>query len=181
MADKILGTKELAAAAIEAYNKFTADRGADSLRKLYDTLYDLNAALREEMQKNTLQPIKLILAKLDKGTPLTPDDRQIIRLWLVGDAEAYSSRENDYNNWTAELTRLMTAISQTAGQIADVRGNMAVQGTITDALGVIPSMQKFLEALDRVKRFENSTRTMDSGTMLAIKALLENKIKSPND
>ena len=177
----IIGTKELAAAAQEAYNKFSADKGGDSLRRLYDTLFNLNAALREGTQKATLQPIKIIISKLEKNTPLTPDDLQFIRLWLVGDAEAYSSRENDFENWMTELGRLITAIAQTAAQASDVRANMTIQGTVTDALGVIPNMQKFLEALDRVKRFERSTKTLDGPTMTAIKNLLEGKIKSAND
>ncbi|OGS13564.1 MAG: hypothetical protein A2234_01455 [Elusimicrobia bacterium RIFOXYA2_FULL_58_8] len=181
MAEKTPGSKEFAAAALEAYNKFAATKGADSLRKLFDSLFNLNAALREEVQKSTLEPVKIIISKLEKNTPLTPDDMQFIRLWLVGDAEAYAARENDFSGWITELTRLMTTIAQTAPQATDVRANMAVQGTVTDALGLIPNMQKFMEALDRVKRFENSTRTMDAGTMLAVKNLLEGKIKSTND
>lgn len=181
MAEKIPTTKELAAAAIETYNKYADTKSGDNLRKLYDTLYNLNAALREEMQKSTLQPVKLIISKLEKNTPLSPEEMQFVRLWLVGDAEVYSSRENDFNAWLSELTRLMSALSQTAAGAADVRSNMAMQGTITDALGVIPNIQKFLEAADRVKRFEKSTTTLDGTTMLAIKNLLEGKIKSPND
>lgn len=181
MAEKTLGTKELTAAALEAYNKFAADKGEVSLRKLYDTLFNLNAALREEIQKTTLEPLKIIISKLEKNTPPTPEDMQFIRLWLVGDAEAYSSRENDFNGWLTELNRLITAISQAAPQASDVRAAMAAQGTVIDALGLIPNMQRFLEALDRVKRFENSTRTLDGTTMLAIKNLLEGKIKSPGN
>lgn len=181
MADRTTTSRELAAAALDAYNKFAATRSNDALRKLYDTLYNMNAALREEMQRTTLETIKIIIAKLEKGTMPTPDDMQFIRLWLVGDAEAYSGRENDFNNWTSELTRLMTVISQSAGNLSDIRSLMAAQGTVTDALGLIPGIQRYLESLDRVKRFENSTKTLDSSTMLAIKALLEGKIKSPND
>ena len=181
MAEKTTTSRELAAGALESYNKFAATRNSDALRKLYDTLYNMNAALREEMQRTTLETIKIIMAKLDKGTVPTPDDMQFIRLWLVGDAEAYTSRENDFNNWTAELTRLMTVISQSAENISDVRSMMAVQGTIVDALGVIPGIQRYMESLDRVKRFENSTKTLDASTMLAIKNLLESKVKSAND
>jgi len=181
MAEKIHVTKELTAAAVEAYNKYADTKSGDSLRKLYDTLDNLNAALREEVQKATLQPIKLIISKLEKNTPLTPEEMQFVRLWLVGDAEAYACRENDFNAWLGELTRLMTALSQAAAQAQDVRTNMAMQGTITDALGVIPNIQKFLEAADRVKRFEKSTATLDGNTILAIKNLLEGKIKSPID
>ena len=181
MAEPTLGPKELAAAALEAYNKFAADKKADTLRKLYDTLFNLNAALREETQKRTLEPIKLIIAKLDKNIPLSPEDLQFIRLWLVGDAEAYAGRENDFNAWQTELGRLMAVVAQAAPQLADARANMAAQGTLTDALGVIPNMQKFLEALDRIKRFENSTKTLDGPTLLAIKNLLEGKIKSGHD
>ncbi|HNW44577.1 MAG TPA: hypothetical protein PKI19_08730 [Elusimicrobiales bacterium] len=181
MADTKFGSKELAAAALEDYNKFTANRNADSLRKLYDTLFNLNAALREETQTATLQPVKTILSKLEKNATLTPEDMQLIRLWLVGDAEAYAAKENDFESWTAELNRLVTEISGPATQADEVKAAMAVQGTVTDALGLIPNIQKFLEAQDRVKRFERSTKTLDGPTQLAIKNLLEAKIKSVND
>lgn len=181
MADQKLGSKELAAAALEAHTKFAADRNADMLRKLYDTLFNMNAVLREETQKTTLEPIKIIISKLEQNTPLTPEDMQFVRLWLVGDADAYAGRENDYNGWLTELARLMALISQAHAQEPGVRASMAVQGTLTDALNLIPNIQKFLEALDRVKRFENSTKALDGPTMFAIKNLLEGKIKSAND
>ena len=180
MAENKIGTKELAAAAVEAYNKFGTEKKNDHLRQLYDHLYNLDAMLREEMQKNMAEPVKILISKLEKNTPLEPGDMELIRLWLIGDAEAYLAKENDYSGWMTELTRLMTVISQTGGQIPDVKAGMGLRGTLTDALGLIPNMQRLLEAQDRVKRFEASTKAMDSATMLAIKNLLETKIKSPN-
>ena len=180
MADKQLSSKELAAAALDAYNKFASARTNDALRKLYDNLYNLDQALREEVQKATLEPIKIIISKLEKGTIPSPDEMQTVRLWLVGDAEAYARKENDFSVWAAELTRLMTELSRLPAQAPNAKGITEVQGTVTDALGLIPNMQRYLESLDRVKRFENSTKTLDPGTMEAIKNLLEGKIKSPN-
>lgn len=181
MAEKIADSRTLAAAARSAYTKYASDGGADSLRKLYDILHDLNGALREEMQKATLEPVKIIISRIDQGIPLTPDDLQFIRLWLVGDAEAYVARENDFDNWQKELTRLMDAISAEAPSAASVKAAMDLQAAVTDAMMLIPSLQRYLESQDRVKRFESSTRTIDPGTALAIKNLLEGKIKSQND
>jgi soluble cytochrome b562 len=180
MADKLPTSKDFAAAALDAYNKFAAGRTNDTLRKLYDTLYNMDQALREEMQKNTLEAMKIIIAKLEKGTAPSPEEMQYVRLWLVGDAEAYARKEGDFNAWASELTRLMTEVTRTSAQAPNAKSMVDMQGTITDALGLIPNMQRYLESLDRVKRFENSTKTLDGSTMEAIKNLLEGKIKSAN-
>lgn len=181
MADKINDSKSLAAAAGAAYSKYASDGGADSLRKLYDILHDLNSALREEMQRATLEPVRIIISRIEQGVPLTPEDLQFIRLWLVGDAEAYVARETDFQNWQAELTRLMDLVGAEAPAAASVKAAMDLQAAVTDAMMVIPSLQRYLESRDRVRRFESSTRSIDAGTALAIKNLLEGKIKSQND
>jgi hypothetical protein len=174
-------SRTLAEDARAAFGRFTAAGTADSLRGLYDALFELGGALREEMQTATLQPVKDIIDKIERAVPLTPEDMQFIRLWLVGDAEAYAARENDFAAWKAELARLMDAVAEEAPRAGSVKAALDLQAAVTDALGLLPSLQRYLESADRVKRFENATARLDGATMLAIRNLLESKIKSPND
>ncbi|MDA8132141.1 MAG: hypothetical protein M0011_11620 [Elusimicrobia bacterium] len=171
---------ELRGEAAAAYNKFVSEKRPDQLRGLYDALFNLNAALREEMQAATAETVKILISKLQKGLAPAQDEMEFIRLWLIGDAEAYLSRENDLDNWLKELDRIMSEVAA-GGAPANVRSAMGLRGTVTDALGLIPGVQRYYEAEDRVKRFEKSTASLDSATMLLISNLLESKIKSAND
>ncbi|MDA8129949.1 MAG: hypothetical protein M0011_00445 [Elusimicrobia bacterium] len=171
---------EFRAEAAAAYDKFVSEKKPDQLRALYDSLFNLNAALREEMQAATAETVKILISKLQKGLAPAPDEMEFIRLWLIGDAEAYLSRENDLENWLKELERIMSEVSA-GGAPANVRSAMGLQGTVADALGLVPGIQRYYEAADRVKRFEKSTASLDASTMLLISNLLESKIKSASD
>lgn len=139
-----------------------ADRGESS--GLYSALQNRVDALRDDLRESaqalTRAEMLNIITRLRAGDPIGEDDQRLIRLWLIGDAEAYVKEENNFGDWIAEVNRL-------AGEIQRLRGGPVtpalikeLQAVLTDARGVIPSIANYLIDRERVQQFEE---TMSKG------------------
>ncbi len=54
-----------------------------------------------------MQPI---IQKLEKNQPLNPEEKDLIRLWIVGEAEAFTQKEQDYQGWLEQFRQVGAAL-----------------------------------------------------------------------
>jgi hypothetical protein len=152
----------------------SALRSQDSaeVERFEQKLQVLDSLCREAFQE-TLHDLYLTIAeKLEKGAaPLSAREREAIELLFTGEAKYYLKTENSYDDWVAELQRLVRELEATGadglGSIADL---MHVQALCRDALHVLPELSYYLREKERVALFRQNLDgelTRESGRMLA--------------
>lgn len=149
-----------AAAAATSGTRAAAKKAPELLREAVAAFDNLRAEAREQMQAATSPKMRNLLDKLDKGSPLSDEDKTLLRIWLVGDAAAYVTAENDYQGWLAELERLSAAVADKAAVDMTPQALMELSGLCEDALNLLPNIQKYIEQNDRLQRFEETLRNL---------------------
>ena len=164
----------------EDYTATMQQDSGNAYSKLSTIFEELDALARESMQDLTKEEMRNIIQKLEKGTPLTPDEKDQIRLWVVGDADYYAKMENNVGDWKAELQRLMQEINRLETARPDVGTLCKMRGLFRDGARVIADLFFYAEQQDRLKKFNEAIQEIDAEERGLLIGLLEQKIKSPN-
>lgn len=149
--------------------------------RIYAAMDELKISMRERVQEIIRPEAENILRALKANIPLSAQQLKLLRQLIVGDAENYLRQENDYYTWHRELKRLSGIVASVNPETESLEELAAMQGSVSDALNLIPSIQRYLEARDRVLRFEQSTSNIDPMTAELLCKLIEKKLQSPND
>jgi len=146
--------------------------------KVTAPLVALGDYLREQMQAETSEKISKIINNLKSDEEITEADLMLIRLWIVGDAASYVQMENDYQKWLEELNRLLGVIEELKGQDLSLENMYKLQGTARDAIRVIGDIVFFKQQQDRINKFENASKNLNSGNKLVLAKILKQKLES---
>ena len=149
------------------------ERGkAEDFDRVSAELVKARNSVREAMQARTGPAVRGILAKLEGREPLSPSDIEVVRLWVVGDAEGYVKAEDDFAEWQTEFSRLAEAVGSYDGR--ETPGELLkLGGILTDAMRVASDILHFLEKKERVARFDAAIRELDAGGSEVIARILE--------
>ena len=142
---------------------------AEDFSRMGAMLAQLKGKVREEMQAATAGDITKILKKLEAGQPLTPEEKDYVGLWVVGDAVGYTKIENDFQQWLAEFKRLGSALEAYESQEKSPQMMVEMHGLLEDAVRVAADIANFLEKKERVERFSEAINhlTTDDAKLLA--------------
>jgi hypothetical protein len=88
----------------------------DDFARVSSELVQTRDKVREELQAATADAVTKILKKLGSQELLTPEERNLVELWIVGDAEGYTKMENNFGEWQEEFRRLGGVLESYAGQ-----------------------------------------------------------------
>jgi hypothetical protein len=167
--------RELAQATASFSNAVTEGE----LHQLSFKLAALDNDLREGIQLGTTDGMAAIIIKLDSDQEITAGELELIRLWMLSDAEYYIQLENDLPNWIAELERLFSELKahSTHELSSDAMGKAS--GAVRDALRVISDVEFFRAQELRIKRFEAATETITTENKQHLSRLLKQKLRSP--
>jgi hypothetical protein len=148
------------------------------LNGLSSALARLDNELREQVQAITAAQVAPLISKLRADGPVGPADLELIRLWVVGDAEHYVKMEKDSRGWIAELDRLLEALGQlrTESMIPSTLGRM--EATIRDALRVAGDIVFYRQEEERIRSFQNATRSLTREDKRMLADILEQKLSS---
>jgi len=141
----------------------------DDFARVSSQLVQLKNKVREELQAATAENITKILKKLEKQELLTPEERNLVELWIVGDAEGYTKMENDFGKWQEEFRRLGDVLESYTGQTSSPQTLVEAHGVLEDAIRLTADISYFLEKKDRVERFNSAINnlTPDDAKFLA--------------
>jgi len=161
-------------------HKQTVDENTEEgyFNKVTAPLVSLGDYLREQMQAETSEKISMIINNLKSDEEMTESDLMLIRLWVVGDAASYVQMENDYQKWLEELNRLLGVIEELKGQDLSLENMYKLQGTARDAIRVIGDIVFFKQQQDRINKFENASKNLNSGNKLVLAKILKQKLES---
>lgn len=153
------------------------DRTADNFETLEHHLARFEAHVREAFQAVYASEARLAIAHLENDAPLTDADREVIRAFLVADAEAYLQHENDLDNWCNELQRLTHRIAEFA-QAETGEALCALRGVVLDAVRLVPDIRNYLDQHRRVEKFERALMALDNTSRKLLAQLMSEQVYS---
>jgi hypothetical protein len=133
---------------------------ADDLSRAGAELAKAKGKVREALQTATAKEITKILKKLENLQALTPEEKNLVGLWVVGDAEGYTKMENDFGEWRKEFRRLGQVLETYEGQDPSPPNLVEVHGVLEDAVRLTSDLANFLEKKDRVQRFHTAINNL---------------------
>ena len=152
---------------------------ADKYSEAGIALVKARNAIREEMQEMTAAAMKPIIAKLHKNQPLSLEEKDLIRLWIVGDAAGFTKKESDFREWLAEFNRLGEAIRNVNQMPASLPEMLDLHGNLEEAVRLAGDIQFFLEEKERVGRFEQAIQNLSAADADLLAGILQEKLNSP--
>jgi hypothetical protein len=160
------------------HSSLNASSEAGEFHKLSLALNKLGHGLREQMQSETAGRMQTVIRKLDTDEPIDADDRELIRLWMISDAEFYVQMEKDFQDWLAELDRILANLERLRSSKQTLETIGKLSGSVRDGLRVLADVVFFKEQQERVGRFEEATQRLHTDDKRAIARILRNKLLS---
>ncbi|MFP3943854.1 MAG: hypothetical protein ACLFWF_08175 [Alphaproteobacteria bacterium] len=154
------------------------DTAPGELNALSHALTNLEHSLREKMQEETRADMAKIINALERDGDLRPQDKELIRTWMVGDAESYLQVENNFGDWTAELNRLLDVIAAARGKTLSPAQMTELQASVRDALRTAADIRFYQEQNVRVKRFRDATADWSRDDKKILARMLRSKLDS---
>ena len=150
----------------------------DDFARVSSELVQLKNRVREELQAATAEDVAKILKKLANRELLTPEERNLVELWIVGDAEGYTKMENNFGQWQEELRRLGGVLESYAGQASSPQTLVEVHGVLEDAIRLTADISYFLEKKERVERFQSAINNLTPEDAKFLASMLKSMMSS---
>ena len=148
------------------------------LNALSGALARLKDELREQIQPTTAAEVTPLISLLEADGPIGAKELELIRLWLVGDAEYYVKTENDFSAWVAELHRLLGALRQLRSEAVTPTTMARMEATVRDALRVASDIAFYRQQEERVGSFQNAANQLSRDDKRTLAQLLARKLSS---
>ena len=152
---------------------------SDDFSRVGSELVQLKGKVREELQAATTENITTILQKLENGELLSPEERELVGLWVVGDAEGYTKMEDDFGEWQEEFRRLSRVLETYEGQESSPQTLVEVHGVLEDAVRVTADISHFLQKKERVERFHSAINNLTPDDAKFLVSILKSMLTSP--
>jgi hypothetical protein len=170
---------QLLAALGDAMRRARAEKSPGAYGQLEMLLGETRHDLRESVQALTHQRMWGIIRRLRDGDDIDDEDRELIRLWMVGDAAAYVFEEQTFEHWLAHLDRLGSEIAACAESDPEPQILTTLSGLLTDAHDVVIDVTRYLQMRERIARFhEAMASAMDAANRQALADVLVHALHS---
>ena len=156
-----------------------ANESVDDFAGFERYLNEVEAYVREVQQSFWGDEARATIRRLEKGDALTPTDHDVIRAFLVSDAQGYLANENNYGDWVRELHRLIDDLEKRVNMI-DRDSIVDLRGVLKDAIRLVPDIRNFLAEKRRVEKFEQAMSTLDKTSRDMLHRVLTEQLRSPN-
>jgi hypothetical protein len=161
------------------FSEAAASATADKFSAAGMQLVTARKAIREKLQQMTAAAMQPIIAKLHKNQPLSSAEKDLVRLWIVGDAAAFTKKESDFREWLAEFQRLGEAIRNVDQLPTSLPDMLDLHGNLEEAVRLAGDIQFFLEERERVSRFEQAVQNLSAADADLLAGILQEKLSSP--
>jgi hypothetical protein len=163
----------------QAMKQAQADNTSESYGFVATELIKSKNGIRQAIEQATAGAIAAIIGKLENNQPLNDEEKQTVKLWIVGDAEGYVKSENNFQDWLQEYRRLMDVITNWESKTASIQELVEIHGILEDAIKLADAVAHYLEDRERVVRFENSVNSMNVEDSKFIAGMLKSMLTSP--
>jgi hypothetical protein len=155
----------------------------DSFQQVGNTLNNNKNTIREGIQDVTSSEINNIILKLQDEKQLVAEELELIKLWIIGDAESYIKRENNFQDWMEEFKRLETVLIQFENKYCSIDDLFELHGVLEDAIRISYDIANYLEKKERMEKFLprlSDTRALSDEDKDILIRVLKGKLKSPD-
>jgi hypothetical protein len=164
----------------QAMKQAQADNSSESYGYVATALVKSRNGIRQAIEQATAETVAAIIGKLDNNQPLSDAEKQMVKLWVVGDAEGYVKMENNFQDWLEEYRRLLDVITDWEGKTGSVQELVEVHGVLEDAIKVSDDVAHFLEDRERVTRCEAALSNLNAEDNKFIAGMLKSMLSSPD-
>lgn len=173
--DELIDTiEELVQAADFALSTETGEQ----LAEFEKHVNEVDAYVREAQQSMWRDQAKITIRSLERGEPLTPNDKDLIETFLISDAEQYLKHENNYEDWKHELKRIMKEVKQRS-RTADRNSIGDLRGILKDAVRLVPDIRNYLDERGRVEKCKSALDNLNEPARKLLVQLLREQLKCP--
>ena len=151
----------------------------DDFLEIERYLGQLESMVRETQQSMWSREAKDTIRRLERQEPLTPQDHDVIRTFIVSDAEHYLDQENNFGDWLNEFRRLIDELGKRANAV-DRESIGALRGVLKDANRLVPDIRNYLEEKQRVQKFDLTQGDLDPQTRELLARVLKEQLTSSN-
>jgi len=161
--------------ALAAAARCATDETARNYDSLRQEVQDLGELARRSCEAHV--EYKSLVAKLRAGTALSAEEMTTLRLLLVGDADYYVKYDEEFDRCKNELTKIFSEIERLKQSEFAADALMHLSVLCQEASSLLLPTQHYLEARDRVRQFEESTRdAIDPDTARALATIIEGMV-----
>jgi hypothetical protein len=162
----------------QAMKQAQADNTSESYGYVATELVKSKNHIRQAIEQATAAEVAAIIGKLENSQPLNQAEKEMVKLWIVGDAEGYVKMENNFQDWLQEYRRLMDEIAAWEGKTGSIQELVGVHGVLEDALKVADDVAHYLEDRERVARCETALSNLNAEDNKFIAGLLKSMLTS---
>ncbi|MDD5640640.1 MAG: hypothetical protein PHX53_03255 [Syntrophales bacterium] len=156
----------------------SSQSSADDLDRAGNALALAKDQVREAIQDLTGPQMEAIIKKLEEGEPLSAEEKDYVRSWIIGDAESYTRVENHLQTWLQEFKALQSAVQNYEGREVTVPNLLNLHAILEDAIRVAANIEEFLEKKERIERFERSMQNIEKEDTRFIVSILKGQLHS---
>ncbi len=170
LTDTIQGLKDAAASALQ-------HESVEDFEAFERYVSEVDTFIREVQQSLWANDAKATIRRLEKGEPITDTDREVVRTFLISDAQRYLAHENNYQDWIKELNRIVAELGRRVNTV-DRNSIADMRGIIKDAVRLVPDIRNYLEEKCRVEKFERALDTPDKASRELLVRVLREQLRS---
>lgn len=169
---------ELSARVNDSFDVAQKNNDAASYQRLATDVSEYEIQLREYIQRITKGEITRIIKKLESQKEINAEELKFIRLWIVGDADYYTKLENNFDDWMAEVKRIIGEINKISIAEPDFEAASRLRAMLEDGKRVMYDIAFFLEKKEREAKFTEATLELDREEKDLLAKLLKSKLAS---
>ena len=146
--------------------------------KLSSALDKMRKELRGYAQKSTLPEMKVVLEKLKDEVPLSDEDLEHLKSWIVGDAQHHIETEKNFDKWNKEMQDTIKVISELWSDHPDPERLLKLKTLTQDASKLVGHVAFFIKQRESVKKFNAAIQEIGESERMILMSLLEQKIST---
>ncbi|MGE0478911.1 MAG: hypothetical protein AB7Q17_00440 [Phycisphaerae bacterium] len=151
------------------------NQSAEDMERVEHQIGRLSTLVREAQQALWSADVKMAIRRLEHNEPLGEADLDVIRTFLVSDAEHYLAVENNFEDWRAEFERLLGEVATRVREL-DRNSIAELRGVLADLTRLTPDVRNYFDEQNRVRIFEQSMKSLDPETRQTLARLLRDQV-----
>jgi hypothetical protein len=150
-----------------------------SFERLTDPIVKLTEALHQGYQASIQAQLRSMIERLEANAALSSAELATLEGFIVGDAEAYTRLENNFQDWVGELTRLVGVLGGMSNSLQG-SGWLDALGEVEDAHRVLNDICNYLQHKDRISRFRKTVAEGLTRERTQILIEILNELRTPS-
>jgi hypothetical protein len=161
--------------ALAAAARCSTDETTQNYDTLAQELQDLAELARLSCQSH--DHYGALIGKLRAGDALSPEEMAKVRLLIVGDADYYIKYDEEFDRCKGDLAKILAEIERLKASELSVDALMHLSVLCREADSLLVVVQHYLDSRDRVRRFEETTKTaLDRDSARTLATIIEGMV-----